>query len=212
MSLALFKDRIDAGEIDEKVRAHLRGCDECRAYYDQLARVRRALGDDGAAAERERLLAALPAEQPRQAGLPSWLLPIAAMLALGVTAYFAAQRPRPVELRGGDEQSVPLSVRVYGKAAPGEKVHLVAEFPGSREAHVPMRAELQYFTGAREAIVVETRSQLKTITFHSTPGADLVPVGEAFPVGQLGPGEATVCAWLEKAPVPKYCSTLVVAP
>ena len=60
MSLALFRERIEAGDVDETVRAHLRGCDECREHYDQLARVKRALGDDGANEEKERLMKSLP--------------------------------------------------------------------------------------------------------------------------------------------------------
>lgn len=74
MSLWLHRRAIAravAGDLDEpaerRLRAHLRGCDACRAHYDELGRVAEALVAERAGAsasavarERARLVAALP--------------------------------------------------------------------------------------------------------------------------------------------------------
>src|SRR5262245_46316132 len=48
---------------DERLRAHLRGCEACRAHYDRLARAAAVLsgGASASARERARLFAALDA-------------------------------------------------------------------------------------------------------------------------------------------------------
>ncbi len=225
MSLALFKDRIEAGEVDETVRAHLRGCDECRAHYDLLARTARALGDDGSARERERLFATLPrAGDRRILWLPA--AAIAALLLAVVNALFFPTRLE-VTMRGTDEPGAeaPFSLRVYGKDAPGEPVRLIADFPGSKEASVGLRAELQYFVKpGTMRLVVESRGAVKTLAARAEGGAvDLAPVGKPFPVGAFGPGNIEVCAAAAppgtstldeavKAGATKFCSTLLVAP
>lgn len=211
MSLALFRERIEAGDVDETVRAHLRGCDECRALYDQLALAARALGDDGSRRERERLMKTLP----RQPAVRWEILAVAALIIAVIGALTLRPRPNDVTMRGGaDATNAPFSLRVYGKAAPGQKVRLIADFPASKEATVSMRAELQYFVKLPpgEALVVETRSPLRTLTARATGADDLVPVGEAFPAGSFGPGSVEVCARYDKAGAEKHCSTLLVTP
>lgn len=225
MSLALFRDRIEAGDVDETVRAHLRGCDECRAHYDLLERTARALGDDGSARERERLFAALPRENDRKL---LWL-PIGAVAALLLAIVAVNLRPREPEviLRGtGDPGGeAPFSLRVYGKDAPGQPVRLIADFPGSKEASVGLRSELQYFVKpGTTRLVVESRGAVKTLAARAEGSAvDLAPVGKPFMVGGFGPGNIEVCAAAAppgaatlddavKAGATKYCSTLLVSP
>ncbi len=228
MSLALFRERIEAGDVDETVRAHLRGCEECRAYYDQLQLTARALGDDGAAAERERLMKALPQQAAPSSGF-SWAIVAAAMVLVAIGAIFLLRKPADeVTMRGGADPAAPapFSLRVYGKDAPGQRVRLIADFPGSNEAQVGMRAELQYFVKpGYTLVIVESRGTGgKVVTYKSEPGNDdLAAVGKAFPVGEFGPGSIEVCAAQAtqehqsiadavKAGAVKYCSTLLVTP
>lgn len=225
MSLALFRERIEAGEVDEAVRAHLRGCAECRAHYDLLVRTARALGDDGSARERARLLEALPRPADRRL---LWL-PVGAIAALLLAVIAASQRPREsdVVMRGTADPGgeAPFSLRVYGKDAPGQPVRLIADFPGAKEASVGLRAELQYFVKpGNTRIIVETRGTQKTLTARAAGATvDLAPVGRPFPVGAFGPGNIEVCAAAGppsattldeavKAGAAKYCSTLLVSP
>ena len=115
MSLALFKERIEAGEVDETVRAHLRGCDECRAHYDHLEQVARALGDDGAHEERERLMRSLPV--PQRGEQRTWLLVAAAVAIAAVATFLLLPRGEPdTGLRGGgDPEGAPSSSLSKGK-------------------------------------------------------------------------------------------------
>jgi hypothetical protein len=231
VSLALFRERIEAGDVDETVRAHLRGCDACRAHYDRLAKTRRALGDDGAREERERLLKtlALPTRGEGQ-GTHGWPRTAAAAVVLLAVAAFLVLNTHPpdVQQRGGpDPTAAPFSLRVYGKE-PGQQVHLLADLPGSREATVGPGAELQLFVKPPpklgEALLVEARSALKTQAFRAEGGGDdLAPAGAAFSVGGFGPGAIEVCAALAssstasladavKAGATRYCSALLVSP
>ncbi|MBL8949420.1 MAG: hypothetical protein JNK82_01495 [Myxococcaceae bacterium] len=229
MSLALFRERIEAGDVDETVRAHLRGCHECRAHYDLLARTARALGDDGAARERERLFAALPKDAERKPPPRiGWLAAVAALLLAVATALALRPRENPdVMLRGGEDPGAeaPFSLRVYGKDAPGQPVRLIADFPGSKEASVGVRSELQYFVKpGTTRLLVESRGANRTLPASSDGSAvDLSPVGKAFSVGAFGPGNVEVCAAVAppgittladavKAGAVRHCSTLVVTP
>jgi hypothetical protein len=219
VSLALFRDRIEAGEVDETVRSHLRGCDECRGLYDQLALAARALGDDGAAKERERLMNALPLPakrgEGRGEGAPRWAILAVAALLLAVVAILVTRKPTDdITMRGGNPDTAPnFSLRVYGRDSPGEKVRLIADFPGSKEASVGMRAELQLFAELKvgQSLAVELKSPQKTLSFDSGPAKEqLVPVGSPFLVGVFGPGSVDVCTSLDRGP--KHCSTLLVNP
>jgi hypothetical protein len=229
VSLELFRERIEAGEVDATVRAHLTSCAECRAHYDALTLAARALGDDGAAAEKERLFAALP--NARRATWP-YLAGGALAAGLALAVLLASPGPDPVGYRGAPESTeAAFSLRVYGKDAPGQRIHLIADFPGSREATVGMRAELQYFAKAPppgQLLVVETTGPLKTLRAHaaSSASAELVPVGQPFSVGAFGPGETKVCAALATSAdhsleelardgltrSPIACSVLIVSP
>jgi hypothetical protein len=237
VSLALFRERIEAGEVDDTVRAHLRGCDECRAHYDLLANTRQALGDDGAREERERLFKNLPlprrGEGRGEGAVRARWIGAAAALLLAVIGLlvFRNTQPNEVQLRGGEEPKnpAPFSLRVYGKDAPGQKVHLIADFPGSKEATVRPSAELQLFVKPPpkpgETLLVEARGALKTQALRSQPGGsdDVAAVGGAFPVGSFGPGTIEVCAVLTSsttaslsdavnAGATKHCSALLVSP
>jgi hypothetical protein len=170
-------------------------------------------------------LKALPAEsKPRRL---TWLAAVAATL-LAVVALLVLRQPQDVQLRGTTDGSAPpFSLRVYGKDGPGQKLHLIADFPGSKEATVSLRAELQYFVKPPprpgETVLVESRSALKLLAARSEPADDLSPAGAAFSVGAFGPGEIEVCAALApaatqslaeaiKAGATKHCSTLLVTP
>jgi hypothetical protein len=203
VSLDQFRERIESGEADAALREHLRGCDECRTHYDRVTRLARALGDEGAASESARLVAALP----HPARTP-WLPAGAAIVALAAGLVLMVVRPQPqpeVGLRGvtgNPTAPPPFSLRVYAKDAPGLPVHLVADFPGSGEATVGVRAEVQFFVKPPPppglALVVETTSGQRSLIGRAegAGGADFTPVGAAFPAGSLGPGDARVCAVL----------------
>ena len=231
MSLALFRDRIEAGDVDETVRAHLRGCDECRARYDQLKLTARALGDDGANEEQERLMKSLPlprrGEGRGEGKRALYAAAAAIIIAVAVTLLLVNRPSDEVTMRGATEpQELTYSLRVYGKDAPGEKVRLIADFPGSKEASVGMRAELQYVVKpGTKTVLVETRGMGgQLVTARSEPGAEeLAAVGKAFPVGAFGPGNIEVCVAevtpqqqtideAVKAGATKRCSTLLVSP
>jgi hypothetical protein len=144
-----------AAEEVVRLRAHLTGCDPCRAFYDDLARVAEALdgGRAAAAAERTRLVAALetpaavaaPARPPRR-----WV--VAALALAPAAAVIVAWRARPrqgspapladddVTLRGVAEATAPAAgptLLVHARRRPrtalAERVRLVAELPGSGE-------------------------------------------------------------------------------
>jgi hypothetical protein len=159
----------------------------------------RALGDEGASAERARLTARLPQRRP-------WVPMAAAAVALAAGLLVFVMRPAhpDVGLRGGGNtgQAPPFSLRVYAKDAAGEPVHLVADFPGSGEATVGVRAEVQYFVKPSPqpglALVVETTSGQRAVRarVEGDGSPDFKPVGAAFPAGSLGPGDAHVCAVL----------------
>ncbi len=232
MSLALFRERIEAGDVDETVRAHLRGCAECRAHYDLLARTARALGDDGAQKEEERLMNALPLPrrgEGRGEGSQRWKVAVAAAAVLLAVVAALALRPQEpdVVMRGTESPGTeaPFSLRVYGKDAPGQPVRLIADFPGSKEASVGLRAELQYFVKpGTTQLLVESRGAVKTLAARTEGNAvDLSPVGKPFSVGGFGPGNIEVCAAVAppgattldeavKAGATKHCSTLLVSP
>jgi hypothetical protein len=238
MSLSVWSERVEAlaaGEENAEAREHVRGCDECRAHYDALRLAARALGDDGAPAERARLTAHLPQRRP-------WFPIAAAAVALAAGLLVFVMRPahENVGLRGGGGntgQPPPFSLRVFAKDAAGEPVHLVADFPGSGEATVGVRAEVQYFVKPAPqsglALVVETTSGQRAVRARvdGDGSTDYKAVGAAFPAGSLGPGDARVCAVLaasghggmEDASIDAlkragytasqvYCSTLKVTP
>jgi hypothetical protein len=237
VSLSVWSERVEAeaaGEESAEVRAHLRECADCQGHYDALRLAARALGDDGAAAERSRLTARLPQRRP-------WVPIVAAAVALAAGLLIFVMRPAHPDdlgLRGGgtNAQPPPFSLRVYAKDSAGEPVHLVADFPGSGEATVGVRAEVQYFVKPAPqpglALVVETTSGQRAVRSRvdGDGSPELKPVGAAFPAGSLGPGDARVCAVLaaghpgmEDASIDAlkrggytasqvYCSTLKVTP
>jgi hypothetical protein len=138
-----------------KLRAHLAGCDACRAFYDDLARLAEALdgGRAAAAAERARLVAALAV--PAVAAAPSrpprrWIVAALAVApaAAAIVAWRARARPGAqvphayddVTLRGAAEATAPEAgptLLVHARRRPrlelAERVRLVAELPGSGE-------------------------------------------------------------------------------
>lgn len=232
MSLALFKDRLDAGDVEPAVRSHLRGCDECRAYYDQLALAARALGDDGAKAEQARLLASLAPAAKAPPSRLRWAVAAAAAVLI-INGAILLLLPKPagdVTLRGGSAAEAPAwSLRVYGKDAPGERIRLLADFPLAKEASVGVRSELQYFVKppppAGFELHVRTKSAQRTTTAKAVgPSAEeVLAVGAPFPAGSLGPGGTEVCVLLTSKRAETYddavaagaapqCSTLWVSP
>ena len=199
--MSLFEERVvalAAGEEDAQTRAHLRGCDECRAHYDVLKLAARALGDDGAKLERQRLVAQLPRKRA------VWPIAVAvAALAAGLLVVVMRPTPDPVAFRGGTAPPpAPFSLRVYAKDAAGQPVHLVADLPGSGEAKVGVTAEVQYFVKPSPqpglALVVETTSGTRSVRSRvdGDGSPDFKAVGAAFLAGSLGPGDARVCAVL----------------
>lgn len=225
MSLLDYGERLERtvaeGVEDSELRAHMKGCDECRAHYDALVLAARALGDDGSRAEGARLVAALPsvpsatATPARDRPIPAlpperprpWLpsVAVAFALAAGLLVFITQRKPPPdVTLRGGGDVPVPalFSLRVYAKDAPGLPVHLVADFPASGEAVVGMRADVQLFVQPPPkeglTLVVETQGAQRTLRaqLEGNGSAELTAVGSAFPAGSLGPGDAKVCAVL----------------
>lgn len=124
-------DRYLAGELapaaEAKLRAHLRGCDRCRAHYDEGVELLRAARAGGwAPGERQRLieLANAPAgiERPRTPGLRPPLFPwaLAAVAAVAIAGLFALITRAPavgiVVARRGE-------VRIDGRVAePGQPV------------------------------------------------------------------------------------------
>ena len=138
-----------APDAEASFRAHLGGCDACRAEYEE----RRALAallfaEDGAPTEKARLFAALPPEATGSARAGWWRWALGAALASAVAVVAAVGLgPRPavddVALRGGDERPrADVSLSVYAKRD-GEPVRLVAEFPGSAEGAIGLEELVQ---------------------------------------------------------------------
>jgi len=236
VSLSAYQERIEQaaanGDADAALRDHLRGCDECRAHYDALRLAARALGDEGAGAERQRLTARLPSRGARA--------PLAAAVGLALAAGLLLVVLKPqrhgdgVALRGGPERPgapAPFSLRIYAKDAPGQPVHLVADFPGSGEAAVGVNAEVQLFVKPPPppglVLVTELTSGQRSVVARAESGdTELKAVGAPFAAGSLGPGDAKLCAVLAKrdgvsiealkrdgqTASEVYCGTLKVTP
>jgi hypothetical protein len=150
---------------EERLRAHLRGCEACRARYDALSATAKGIGGGARAEgrERDRLLAALdgPAAGPAVSGARARRRWLAVGLALAPVAAVVIWLARPgpvavvgpgageVTMRGGAETSTPapLTMIVYASRKTGPASHgpvrLIGELPGSGEAYVSMGDYLQ---------------------------------------------------------------------
>jgi anti-sigma factor RsiW len=141
-------DALFTGDLPEKeadaLRAHLEGCDGCRAYHDRLWKVEAALEKRAmpsrAADDLERRLLArakaqAPAERPEPWWKRRWVLfgaPLAAVAACALVVLVAIPRRAPDEFtpRGG-EAGPAFGVRAFcigpgaaitGQARPGESL------------------------------------------------------------------------------------------
>jgi hypothetical protein len=181
MSLFFYRRAITravAGELsapaEKRLRAHLRGCAGCRAYYDRLSTTADALtaaGAPGRIAERRaraRLLAELELEpgssagaRPRAAGSgsaarrwwPAALLFVPAAAALLLIARPADHEPAgDITWRGPatEQAAPPATLLIYasrkGAGAGGGPgpVRLVADLPASGEGRVSLSDYIQF--------------------------------------------------------------------
>ncbi len=172
MSLLFYKRAIEDAVSNQlsaaeelKLRRHLSSCDGCRRYYDTLtvgARLLRGgvnVRPSEVEREFERLTAALDAPKPvvAEGALPvrwQWpsavAVPVAALVLAGIFVgprLIQDHRPRTTE-RGAVARVEPKAgVLVYAqrKDQPaGSPVRLVADLPGSGEAHVSKQDYVQF--------------------------------------------------------------------
>lgn len=229
MSLALFRERIEAGDLDAQAREHLKTCTECRELYDKIANVSRALGDDGATQERARLLKALPLERAESGKMRQWGI---VGLAVAAAALLFVLMPRSssktsldddeTSLRGTDSVQAPFSLRLYYQTVPNSPLRLAGDFPGSKEAQINVGSQLLFFVKPGNArIAVDVRDgDGGTRILHNEPSEKtMVPVGEIIDTRALGTGTFDVCAWLDPssptdgdAARTRYCGKLRVLP
>jgi hypothetical protein len=141
--------RAVSGELEEaderRVRAHLRGCQACRAYYDHLSLVAEAFvaaapaardavtpdrrADLAPARERTRLMAALPTgsgpttaeARGRPTGLsrPAWAATLLVPAALALW-FLVRPAPRSGAIRGADPAADPPGVAWRGSRVPAD--------------------------------------------------------------------------------------------
>ncbi len=177
MSLLFHRRTIEravAGDLspadETRLRAHLRGCAPCRAYYDGLSATAEGLaasgGRVGEERERARLLVALGsqpaagnARAPGRSGPRArrWW-PAALLIAPAAAALLLLARPTPhdassdVTWRGGgaatEATAVPATLLVYASRResggdPGP-VRLVADLPASGEGRVTLSDYVQF--------------------------------------------------------------------
>lgn len=123
---ARFVDGLDPAQTAE-LRAHLRDCAACRAYYDRIAELEQALGGDAAVNAR---LHALGAPAPASVSPPStggstaprrrgWLIGLAAAaaLALGVGLLLRPAPPAYTVKSGGG--AVTATIRLFRQSGDG---------------------------------------------------------------------------------------------
>lgn len=211
--------RAVAGDLppaaEDRLRAHLRGCETCRAHYDRLARVAEAAtagpSRQAAARERNRLeraLAAPPALASEPRSRRAWVMagavlaPAAALLLWfgrwsGPGELPASPPAADIGLRGAetpapDAVSGPVLV-VYASSRTGDggraPVRLVGELPGSGTLRVSRADYLQF--GVRGL----TSAAAVSITAHGASGAPHVFLprrGGAVPRAEAGTHPAVV--------------------
>jgi hypothetical protein len=143
---------------ESNLRAHLRGCHVCRAFYDLTSAAAAGLGATGAdVRERQRILAALtPTAMPAVASAPRrrWAIRLAPALlvaaAAGVALWFLpARTPGGVAWRGGgDEARSPVRLLLHAsrkgqEGAPPGPLRFIADLPAAGEGRVSTRDYLQ---------------------------------------------------------------------
>lgn len=107
---------------DQALRAHVRGCAACRAYYDRVAELEARLGGDAAIVERLRArglpAGGLPAEpaRPRRRWIPA--VALAASVAIGVGIWWGRTAPAEWGVKGGGARGAARIV-VFHQAADG---------------------------------------------------------------------------------------------
>jgi hypothetical protein len=205
------------GELDaaseERLRAHLRGCDACRAHYDRLAGAASAVsGGAGAAArERARLFAALdapagaaaadpaarPAAAPGKRGR-AWLTaglvlaPVAALVLWFTVGSSGLEGGDAVTMRGGkatETRGFPAMLVVYASQKLGPNSHgplrMAGELPGSGEVRVSLGDYMQLgVRGVRTAAHVRIVGVDGNGTLHDyVRDTPVTPSDGAVPLG-----------------------------
>jgi hypothetical protein len=164
---------------EDTLRGHLRRCEACRAYYDELGAAAAAMGTRATAREQARLFAVL--DQTASGGSTTraaagevrhlrrgWLRTAAFVMA--PAAALVLWRGRTVEPNGkgagregvmargnadGDSRASPGMVLIYASRKTGPATHgpvrLVAEVPGSGEGRVSIGDYLQLNVSALRA-------------------------------------------------------------
>jgi len=156
-------------ESEHELRKHLQTCNACRTFYDRVGLVAEALpGVDAKARRRERegLLFALsrrtvlhPAQPSRRRRWPILMAPALGVASLAIwlsrshefSVQGGRQEQETIQWRGNDvpAQTTPIRLLVHAKrkvspqGAPSS-VRLIAELPGSGEAHVSLQEFVQF--------------------------------------------------------------------
>ena len=218
MSLILRKRDIEravlgdlAPSAEARLFKHLRRCGPCQARYDDLAKVKSLV--DGAkvahARARARLVDALgdghgPQERPDRRRRRRWLPALFVLAPAAAIVLWIAKPAAPpnksvdeVTMRGGDDPAPSgptptLIIYASRKTGPGGHgpVRLVAELPGSGEAHISLADYLQLGVhGLRAAAHVRVVGIDDRGTLH-----DYLPDTVALPAGPSAVGRSVELA------------------